>query len=50
MGLRPVVVASPTVEAVQARLRREIEKKNQDIAAFFDPSKGLHTAKPARKL
>ena len=48
--MRPVVVASPTMEAVEARLRSEIEKKNEDIAAFFDPSKGLHTAKSARKL
>ena len=50
MGMRPVVVASPTLEAVKARIKNEMDQVDEDITKFFDPSSGLHKAKSVRRL
>ena len=49
MGMRPVIVASPSMKSIQARINSEMEKVDEDITKYFDSSKGLHKAKSVRK-
>ena len=48
--MRPIVVASPNLEAVQSRIKKEFDKLDEDITRFFDPSKGFHKAKSVRRF
>lgn len=48
--MRPIVVASPTLEAIQTRIKKEVDKLDDDMSRFFDPSKGFHKAKSVRRF
>ena len=49
MGMRPTVVAAASLKAIEARMKQETSMSD-DIAKYFDPTKGLHKAKLTRKI
>eukprot|EP00795_Rhopilema_esculentum_P013852 gene13852-4794_t len=49
MGMRPTVVAAASLKAIEARMKQETSVSD-DIAKYFDPTKGLHKAKLTRKI
>ena len=51
MGMRPLVVASPSMAAINKRLKEEMLKAGQDdITSAFDPYRGLHRPKGKSQL
>lgn len=48
-GMRPVIVASPSVES-QRKVSKKREKKEYDLNEVFDPYRGLHRPKKRQEL
>lgn len=49
MGMRPIVVASPSLQAFQEKMK-DVENVDEDISKTFDSSRGLHKVKSVRML
>ena len=50
MGMRPVVIAAPSLMSIEMRMKRELEEREEDISKYFDPTKGLHKVKSTRTI
>ena len=48
-GMRPVIVASPSVET-QNKVYKNRERKEYDLKEVFDPYRGLHRPKRRQEL
>ena len=47
LGMRPIVVATPSNKAARESLKKRVENDDYDFHKIFDPHKGLH--RPKRK-
>lgn len=49
-GMRPVIVASPSVETQKKVFKKRAEKEEYDLKEIFDPYRGLHRPKKRQEL
>ena len=49
-GMRPVIVASPSVETQKKVLKKRSDKDEYDLNEIFDPYRGLHRPKKRTEL
>jgi hypothetical protein len=50
MGMRPIVVATPSAQSAKMSLKKRVEKDDYDFHEIFDPHKGLHRTKKKADL
>ena len=50
LGMRPVVVATPSDKAAKESLKKRVERDDYDFHQIFDPHKGLHRPKQKSEL
>lgn len=50
LGMRPIVVATPSAQAAKMSLKKRVENDDYDFHEIFDPHKGLHQPKKKADL